>query len=118
MFPGRPVRTFVVWEPVLPTDWGSPTGGVLARVHDARAMQFWDRQHLLSKTLGGPEHFARGDLVNKINFGMRSVIWDFVAIYPPGSERPSFTGAPVVSVNSDVHEELARLLNPSGPPPR
>ena len=112
------MRTFVVWEPVLPTDWGSPTRGVLARVHDTRAIQFWDRRHLLSKTLGGPEHFARGNLVNKINFGMRRVIWDFVAIYPPGSDRPSFTGAPVVSVNSDVHEELARLLNPSGPPPQ
>jgi len=40
---------------------------------------------------------------------MRRYIWDFVAIYPPGSAIPSFTGAPIVSVVSEVHEETARL---------
>ena len=81
---------------------------MLARVHDSRAVQFWDRRRLLSKTLGGPAHPPRGDQLNEIGFQMKNVIWDFVAIYPPGSERPSLTGAPVVSVNSNVHEELAK----------
>ena len=90
------------------TDWGAPSSGVLARVHDPRAVQFWDRRRLLSQTLGGPAHLPRGDQLNNIGFHMRDVIWDFVAIYPPGSEHPSLTGAPVVSVNSDVHEELAK----------
>lgn len=90
------------------TDWGAPSTGVLARVHDRRAVQLWDRRRLLSKALGGPAHLPRGDHLNEIGFQMRNVIWDFVAIYPPGSEQPSLTGAPVVSVNSNVHEELAK----------
>ena len=81
---------------------------MLARVHDPRAVQFWDRGRLLSKTLGGPAHLPRGDQLNEIGFQMKNVIWDFVAIYPPGSERPSLTGAPAVSVNGNVHEELAK----------
>ena len=40
---------------------------------------------------------------------MHDVIWDFVAIYPPGTDRPSFTGAPVVSFSDDVHRELERV---------
>jgi hypothetical protein len=94
---------------MLPTDWGPPSTATLARVHDTRAAQFWDREHKLSKSLGGPEHAPKGSRADKIEFEMRRYIWDFVAIYPPGSETPSFTGAPIVSVVSDVHEEMARL---------
>jgi hypothetical protein len=47
--------------------------------------------------------------MNRIQFNMRGVIWDFVAIYPPGVDRPSFTGAPVVSVVDDVRHELERV---------
>jgi len=108
MFPGRPIRAFVVWEPVLPTDWGSPTTGVMSRVHDPRVTQYWDRSHLLSESLGGPERFDHGG-VSKIEFDMRSVIWDFVSIYPAGADHPSFTGAPIVSVVEDVRQELARV---------
>jgi hypothetical protein len=103
------LRVFVVWEPILVTDWGPPSTATLARVHDERAAQFWDREHALSKSLGGPEHAPKGTRVDKIEFKMRRHIWDFVAIYPPGSETPSFTGAPIVSVVSDVHEEMARV---------
>lgn len=102
------LHAFVVWEPVLPTDWGLPRTFALSRVHDVRASQFWDKKHLLSKTLGGPEHLARSNGVNKINFEMSGVIWDFVAVYPPGSDRPSLSGAPVVRVIDDVRAELAR----------
>jgi hypothetical protein len=57
--------------------------------------------------LGGPEHFARADATNKIGFEMGDVIWDFVAVYPAGSDHPSFSGAPVVAVVDDVRRELA-----------
>jgi hypothetical protein len=94
---------------MLLTDWGPPSTGTLARVHDERASQYWDRGHVLSAALGGPEHPPKGSRADKIEFGMSRAIWDFVAIYPQGSETPSFTGAPIVSVASDVHEEIARL---------
>ena len=94
---------------MIVTDWSPPSTATLARIRDARAAQFWDREHALSKSLGGPEHAPKGSRADKIEFDMRRYIWDFVAIYPPGSETPSFTGAPIVSVVSDVHEEMARL---------
>ena len=70
-------------------------------------MQFWDKKWLLSKTLGGPQHLPRSDGLNKIGFDMDEVIWDFVAIYAPGSDRPSFTGAPVFRVADDMRRQLA-----------
>ena len=103
------LRAFIVWEPVLLTDWATPSTWTLSRVRDPRAVQFWDRGRLLSKALGGPEHFSRSDPMNRIQFNMHGVIWDFVAIYPPGTDRPSFTGAPVVSVVDNVQRELARV---------
>jgi hypothetical protein len=95
---------------MLPTDWGPPSTAGLSRVHDARAAQFWDKQHLLSKTLGGPTHMVRGDIVNDIAFDMGDVIWDFVAVYPPQSDRPSLTGAPVFKVIDEVRAQLSRAL--------
>ena len=103
------LRAFIVWEPVLLTDWATPSTSTLSRVRDPRAMQFWDRRRLLSKALGGPARFPRTDPVNRIQFNMHDVIWDFVAIYPPGTDRPSFTGAPVVSLADEVRRELARV---------
>jgi len=104
---GARISAFVVWEPVLSTDWAPPSTAVLARARDPRVKQFWDKKHLLSKTLGGPEHLPRSDGLNKIGFEMTDVIWDFVAIYPPGADRPSFTGAPVIKVIDDVRGQLA-----------
>ena len=112
------MRAFIVWEPVLPTDWATPSTSTLSRVRDARALQFWDRKRALSNVLGGPAHFARSAPVNRIEFHMRDVIWDFVAIYPPGSDRPSFTGAPVVQVIDDVRNELTRVAGLISLPPR
>ena len=34
---------------------------------------------------------VKGDVVNDIAFDMGNVIWDFVAVYPPQSDRPSLT---------------------------
>lgn len=45
------VRVFVVWEPMLPTDWYRPTRPTLKRVSDTRAAQFWDKSHLIAAEL-------------------------------------------------------------------
>jgi hypothetical protein len=42
------VRVFVVWEPMLPTDWYRPTRPTLKLVSDLPAVQFWDKSHLIA----------------------------------------------------------------------
>jgi hypothetical protein len=41
----------VVWEPILATDWTSPSGNTLARIRDPRVRQFWDGKHLVASAL-------------------------------------------------------------------
>ena len=84
------MRTFVVWEPVLPTDWFSPSTGTLKRISDARTQQYWDRGRLVSKSMG--EH------------DQSSAVWDWVGVYSPEAEwegappKPVFGDGPVVDV--------------------
>jgi hypothetical protein len=101
-FAGKAVRVFVVWEPVLPTDWGSPSTATLSRISDSRASQFWDKHHLISHSMG--EH------------DRRSVVWDYIAVYPAGAmwhERPPqplYQGRPVVQVTEPARAALNRAL--------
>ena len=89
------VRVFVVWEPVLITDWHAPGAGAVGRIPDARVAQFWDPRHALSQAI------RRG-----------RVVWDYVAIYPAGVRwgeaypAAKFSGAPVVQVVDDFRREL------------
>ncbi len=71
----------MIWEPMLPSDWGRPGGGVLARISDARAAQFWDKDHLLARQLKhdmqtDPEH-PRPRCCEQ-----EGILWDLVAVYP------------------------------------
>ena len=99
---GKPIGIFVVWEPVLITDWGRPSTATLGRISDQRASQYWDRRRLISRSMG--EH------------GRHSVVWDFVAVYGPGQiwvdrpPQPIYDGGPVVRVADSVKAALDRLL--------
>jgi hypothetical protein len=112
------LRAFIVWEPVLPTDWGSPTSWTLFRVNDTRAEQFWDRPRLLQTKWGKPRLFAEPNSKNEIEFDMGNVIWDFVAVYPPGADRPSFSGGPLYAIIDEVQRELRRAEGLITLPPR
>jgi hypothetical protein len=97
--PSKPVRAFIVWEPVLATDVGPPTTSVLSRVSDSRAEQWWDRDRLLSdRVLTG----AREGLPAFAVFsGDQELVWDLVALYPPGTKwrnaipAPAYCGNPL-----------------------
>ena len=41
----------VVWEPILATDWKSPSANTLARIPDRRVRQFWDAKHVVASAL-------------------------------------------------------------------
>jgi len=101
-FAGKPVRVFVVWEPVLPTDWTSPSTPTLRRIADSRVAQFWDKGRLISRSMG--EH------------DRRSVVWDFIAVYGPGavwnahSPQAIYQGGPIVLVIQPARTALAQAL--------
>ena len=94
---------FVVWEPVLATDWAPPNRSAQARTGDPRVAQFWDRARALSTAI----HAAGDDRV----FGQRRLkgetVWDYVAVFPPGVRWearfpvPAYAGAPVLDI---IHE--------------
>ena len=98
----QPVRTFVVWEPVLFTDWSSPSTATLGRISAGHVSQFWDKGRLVSHSMG--EH-DRG-----------SVVWDYVAVYPIGAvwdaspPKPLYEGGPVVRVVDEARSALAQAL--------
>lgn len=102
-FTGKPVRVFVVWEPVLATDWSSPSTAVLRRVSDGRAAQFWDKGRLISNSMH--PHNRRG------------VVWDYVAVYPSGAvwengpPEPLYQGGTVIEAADDARTAIAKALN-------
>jgi hypothetical protein len=102
-FEGKPVRAFIVWEPVLLTDWGAPSTATLNRIPDSGAAQFWDKGRLISHLMGERNR--------------SSVVWDYIAIYPAGAiwkERPPhalYSGGPVVRATEAARAALAQALH-------
>jgi hypothetical protein len=99
----RPVRAYVVWEPMLTTDWARPTSGVLARIRDERAAQYWDPEHFVAKRLKAeldihPDYPEPGCCEDD------GVLWDMMAIFPAGVKweeslpRPALLRGPVWKV--------------------
>jgi hypothetical protein len=108
---GKPVKAFIVWEPVLPTDWAPPSTETMGRISDQRVTQFWDKGRLISKSMG--EH------------DRSSVVWDQIEVFDAGTvwtDRPPdplFSGGPVVRAapraNSAVKQALEKLQAKSSP---
>jgi len=102
------VRVFVIWEPVLPTDFVAPSTTALARIPDVRVAQYWDRERALSHLLG--EH------------NCSTVVRDYIAVYTPGKlwqdapPKPIYSDHPVRDVISSAKDAVQRLLA-SGPKP-
>jgi len=102
-FPGANLRIFAVWEQVLATDIANPSNATLARMHDPRAAQFWDRSRLLSHLLGEKDR--------------ASIVWDNIAIYAPGQlwttapPAPAFSGRTIVKSVDQTAQELRHLLS-------
>jgi hypothetical protein len=92
-----------VWEPVLLTDVAPPTSTDLARCHDGRARQYWDKGTFVSKALRDPQGPRTG-----------GVSWDYVAVYTPGDlwdeqlPAAAYEGGPVVDVEAELRAHLAR----------
>src|SRR5688572_24001977 len=105
--PAKPIRVLVVWEPVISTDLAPPTTGILSRVSDRRAQQYWDRDRLLSKAMGEKDE--------------SSIVWDIALVYPPNTrweERPPaplFKDRPVVRVVAGITQALEQAFSQKSP---
>jgi hypothetical protein len=95
------IRVFVIWEPVLPTDLTSPSTMTLKRVSDTRAAQYWDKEHLVSKSIGEQD----------------GVVWDYVAVYPTGKlwgkspPEPIYSQEPVIRAIEGTREAIQKVLH-------
>ena len=76
-----PLVVYNVWQPVLPTDWGQPGTGALARLANARVRQFWDGNRLVARAV---EHSSLGRALQPNCCFERGLWWDFIAVYAPG----------------------------------
>jgi hypothetical protein len=73
---------FVVWQPILSTDWGRPRTTALRRLRDPRVRQFWDEDHLIAEALR-QSHEQRSQLPNCCY--ENGIWWDLMAVYAPGT---------------------------------
>lgn len=110
-YPHARVRVLVVWEPVLETDRGPPTGEVRAPLADPRVTEYWDPQHWMSsRAMERARMTARA--AGKEPPGPDEIAWDLVALFPPGSAWqdpfpiPSWHGEPVVRSLGPVEKVL------------
>lgn len=105
-----PIRVLVVWEPMLPTDWSRPSGMVQSRISDPRAVQFWDKTHLVAKELKQQLYSSQ------ICCERNGIIWDVAAVYPKdiqwGSSAPLFFGGAVVDIADSVRQKLLQFEQP------
>ena len=101
---------FVVWEPILFSDWAPPSSAAQARIPDLRIQQFWDRPHALSAVVRA----AGDDRVLGARRIRGAIVWDYVAVFPPGAlwtDRfpvPEYAGAPVLDVMDEALPFITR----------
>ena len=98
------MQVFVIWEPVLPSDLFAPSTSSLKRISDGRVAQYWDKQRLVSHTMGETDH--------------DSIVWDHVAVYEPGRRwdtappEAAYSGGPVVKVIDETRTAIRQQLAP------
>jgi hypothetical protein len=110
------IRIFVVWQPMLASDWLPPLTMVLRRVHDNRVRQYWDPNHLLADQM---KRDARPPQPEPDCCERLGVLWDLAAVYPKGASwgdqlPPAvvFNG-PVVDIASEIERALSASPSPS-----
>lgn len=88
-----PLVVYNIWQPVLPTDWGKPGTGALARLANPRVRQFWDGDRLLARAV---ERSSEGRALQPNCCFERGLWWDFIAVYPPGAQWTDCLPEPVL----------------------
>ena len=103
--PDQPTKVFVIWEPILPTDWSRPTTFAMKRIGDQRVQQYWDPDHHVARKLAAD---ARSPQPVPDCCERSGILWDLAAVYPPGvswNERLP----PAVVFNGSVIDVAAQI---------
>lgn len=79
---GQPLEVLVVWQPMLPTDWGRPGTASLGRLGDPRVRQFWDADRTVAQALKASFAEREDSLGCCVT---DNVWWDLIAVFPPGA---------------------------------
>jgi hypothetical protein len=101
-----------VWEPILPTDWGSPSRGTLGRISDPRARQFWDPGHIVAQQVARNAKANRSQSEPDCCMN-RGFYWDDAIVYAAHSRwqdapNPAFWNGPVVGAIRGLEEALPK----------
>jgi hypothetical protein len=81
--PRSEIKVFVVWQPILPTDWMRPNTAVLHRLDDVRVRQFWNADRAVGQVFR--RSFERRESQPSCCYH-GDVWWDMVAVFPRGAE--------------------------------
>ncbi len=85
----------------MPTDLAAPSTMTLKRISDSRSSQYWDKEHLVSKSIGEED----------------GVVWDYVAVYPSGKlwdkspPEPIYSHAPVIQAIDGTKQAIQKVLH-------
>ena len=92
-----------------------PSTAVLSRIHDARAVQFWDDERAISRVMDTELPLDTLRSVAEIDSAGGAVAWDCVALFRAGrrwEQRfpvPDWAGRPVREVADSAFVQLQRL---------
>jgi len=121
--PGAPIRTLVVWEPVIWSDVAPPTSSVLALLRDRRARQFWDPDRAVSRDIVRSINAEPGRYGFDAPLAEEFIVWDVVAVFPPGAvwddgdlPVPTYYDGPVAYRTEPLASAVARALGAGGAP--
>ena len=77
-----------------------------SRISDPRAVQFWDKDHLVAKELR--QQLSGSQICCQRN----GIIWDVAALYPTDIQwdtAPAFFGGAVLDVAANVRQRLSAM---------
>jgi hypothetical protein len=107
--PQRSLAAFVVWQPILPTDWALPGTSVLHRLSDRRVRQYWDPDRHVAAALAAS--FSSRDQQPSCCY-QKGVWWDMIAVFPPDVQWTGTLPEPLLLEGTvdDAAEAFAALL--------
>jgi hypothetical protein len=107
--PQRSLTAFVVWQPILPTDWALPTTSVLHRLSDPRVSQYWDADRHLAAALAAS--FSSRDQQPSCCY-QNGTWWDMIAVFPPTVQWTDKLPEPILLEGTvdDAAAEFSRIV--------